>query len=192
MCVSIGDLKNILSTNYSDCFKKITEVAKDTDNGVEPLQNENTVLNFDEDFAKKFINITEFRAVDMLDIQNNEINLIEFKNGDLNKDHLKVKGVESLIVLHLFLKKDFNISEFKKIFELDINYYVVFNGISNPRVVETPIVQQPRTNAKNRNRVKRLEILARLYPFYESTYFKKVRIMNFENFEQNYLDKYYP
>lgn len=191
MCVSIDDLKNVLTSGYSDCFKKITDVAKDTANGSEPLQNENTVLNFDGDFAKKFIRTTEFRAVDMLDIQNNEINLIEFKNGGLDKDQLKVKGVESLIVLHLFLKKNFNIVEFKKIFELDINYYVVFNSLSNPGVVETPIVQ-PQANAKNRSRIRNLESLARLYPFYESTYFKKVRIMNFENFEQKYLGKYYP
>lgn len=191
MCVSIDDLKNILISSYSDCFKKITDVAKDTANESEPLQNENIVLNFDGDFAKKFIKTSEFRAVDMLDIQNNEINLIEFKNGGLDKDQLKVKGVESLIVLHLFLKKNFNIVEFKKIFELDINYYVVFNSLSNPGVVETPIVQS-QVNAKNRSRIRNLESLARLYPFYESTYFKKVRIMNFENFEQKYLDKYYP
>lgn len=191
MCVSIDDLKNILISSYSDCFKKITDVAKDTANESEPLQNENIVLNFDGDFAKKFIKTSEFRAVDMLDIQNNEINLIEFKNGGLDKDQLKVKGVESLIVLHLFLKKNFNIVEFKKIFELDINYYVVFNSLSNPGVVETPIVQS-QANAKNRSRIRNLESLARLYPFYESTYFKKVRIMNFENFEQKYLDKYYP
>lgn len=191
MCVSIDDLTNILINSYSDCFKEITEVAKDTTNDAEPLQNQNIVLNFDGDFAKNFIKTSEFRAVDMLDIQNNEINLIEFKNGSLDKDQLKVKGVESLIVLHLFLKKDFNVTEFKKIFELDINYYVVFNSLSNPEVRETPIVQ-PQVNVKNRNRIRNLESLARLYPFYESTYFKKVRIMSFENFEQKYLGKYYP
>ena len=93
---------------------------------------------------------------------------------------IKLKGIESLLTFFEIIKNKNIASDFKEIFNYNINYYVVLNKDKNSDYFN-PI----------RDRLNFNEKLARLYPDYENTYFKKVEVLSFEQFKDFYLDKYY-
>lgn len=78
------------------------------------------------------------------------------------------------------------LNSFKEIFDYSINYYVVLN-----KDVGENLNYIDGGNGSNRTRLSNNSRLSGLYPNYEGTYFKKVRILSFEQFQERYLEKYF-
>lgn len=186
-------IKECLNRKYSHCFDTLKEVSKDDrdQNNINYIfENEDLVIDFDSKLIDNIrVGGTKPSGVDMLHIINSEINLVEFKNGALEyeKNEIKIKAIESLLMIFKLLKKESIISSFENIFNLKINLYIVFNKElpKNSAVGCT-------YNARNRIRGKRVEILFRLYPDYETTYFKRVEIVDFDYFKKKYIDVHFP
>ncbi len=178
----INELKELLKIEYASCFCSIREIAKDDKNEETPLNDNFILLNFDEGVVKNFFKSEGIKTVDTVDIQGENINLIEFKNGIVKKekDAIKLKGIESILILFQILKTKNLIKNFKEIFDYNINYYVVLNSEKNEKYFNI-----------TRGRLDKNEKLSRLYPDYQGTYFKRVEILSFEQFSELYLKKYY-
>lgn len=171
-------LKAYLQDHYSECFDSIKEITKD-DTAQPPYLTERLekAINFDGKLVEKFYKPSP-KAVDMIDIQNSGINIIEFKNRPINsklKEDLKLKGVETILILYEIMKKHGIIEKFCEVFSLKINYYIIFFPEKN-------------RNA-NRERFPKIDIEFGLKK-YEKKYFNKVEIMFMEQFEKEYIDKY--
>lgn len=189
-----NQLKDILNTNFSNCKDKISEVCKDVDKNISKITLDTEVFDFDKitfNFKKNY----RPKSVDMIHIQDNIIYLIEFKNTSLlinnesSKDYkqklkneIKLKGIESLITIHKIINKmiDENI-KFNSILDLNIYYYLIANEKS----------ENNNSNNDNRNRVNINEDCARLTTDYKNRYFKDIKISTFENFQNDFINKYF-
>lgn len=189
-------VKKCLDEKYSHCLNTLKEVSKDNRNGNTDVryifENQNLVIDFDGKLIRAIKGNergTTPSGVDMLHVTNSEINLVEFKNGAIKyeKNEIKVKAIESLLMFYKFLEKEQLVSKFQDLFNLKINLYIVFNKEldGNSEVVSTQ-------NMRNRERSERTEILVRLYPDYETTYFKRVEIVDFDYFKKKYIDIHFP
>ncbi|WP_303189504.1 hypothetical protein [Fusobacterium ulcerans] len=188
--------KQCLDTKYSHCLNTLKEVSKDNRNGNTNtnyiFENQNLVIDFDGKLIRAIKGTergTMPSGVDMLHITNSEINLVEFKNGIIKyeKNEIKVKAIESLLMLYKLLEKEDLASKFQDLFNLKINLYVVFNNEKSDNLNIGCTY-----NLRNRIRGKRVEILFRLYPDYETTYFKRVEIVDFDYFKKKYIDVHFP
>jgi len=176
-------IKKVFEDNYKDCYCSIKEIAFDENNKEYPIDKEYLFLDFDLKLVNRYFPKQGIKSIDTIDFQGDNINFIEFKNGDIksqDKMAIKLKGIESLLTFFEIIKNKNIASDFKEIFNYNINYYVVLNKDKNSDYFN-PI----------RDRLNFNEKLARLYPDYENTYFKKVEVLSFEQFKDFYLDKYY-
>lgn len=191
-----NQLENILNTNFSNCKDKISEVCKDFDKNISKITLDTEVFDFDKitfNFKKNY----RPKSVDMIHIQDNIIYLIEFKNTSLLinnksskgykkklKNEIKLKGIESLITIHKIINKmiDENI-KFNSILDLNIYYYLIAN--------EKLENDNSKNNSDNRNRVNINEDCARLTTDYKNRYFKNIKISTFENFQNDFINKYF-
>lgn len=204
------EILSILTTDeYENCYDTLKEIAKDDHNGSEriihPIKDEDIIgikqgINFDSKFVCKFItkeeedernsNSDSLHSADLFHITNNSLNFIEFKNGKVKneKKEIKLKAIEGLLILYRFLKKHSIIQEFKEIFNFNINYILILNSNKNKDMINCEDEADP--NARNRKRLNISKKLARLYPDYNETYFKKIIIQDFPWFKENYMKKY--
>lgn len=191
-----NQLENILNTNFSNCKDKISEVCKDFDKNISKITLDTEVFDFDKitfNFKKNY----RPKSVDMIHIQDNIIYLIEFKNTSLLinnksskgykkklKNEIKLKGIESLITIHKIINKmiDENI-KFNSILDLNIYYYLIAN--------EKLENDNSKNNSDNRNRVNINKDCARLTTDYKNRYFKDIKISTFENFQNDFINKYF-
>ncbi|MEI0580453.1 hypothetical protein [Brachyspira pilosicoli] len=191
-----NQLENILNTNFINCKDKISEVCKDFDKNISKITLDTEVFDFDKitfNFKKNY----RPKSVDMIHIQDNIIYLIEFKNTSLLinnksskgykkklKNEIKLKGIESLITIHKIINKmiDENI-KFNSILDLNIYYYLIAN--------EKLENDNSKNNSDNRNRVNINEDCARLTTDYKNRYFKNIKISTFENFQNDFINKYF-
>lgn len=190
-----NNLKSILMTKYLSDFDTLKEIAKDDSQGANSIQYpiQNTVINminWDAKFKVKFS--AELKGVDTIDIQNEHINLIEFKNGGVSCSDLRLKAVESIITIYNLLKHENLISDFDKVLGLKFNYYIVLN----PQVPKNTKYTSGTANQSMRNRLISLSSMAPIKqliaPEYSNIFFKKIRVFTFDQFEAHYTNVYYP
>ncbi|CRF32194.1 hypothetical protein BRSU_0639 [Brachyspira suanatina] len=194
--IDYNEIKTILENNYIDCYSTITEISsdnRDKNKTILFLINNKRAINFDAKLSKKFKSTeethgnTEFKAVDMIHIKNDTIDLIEFKNITSKKDNyynkLKVQGIESLIVLFNLLKKEQLINTFNQLFDFNfikINYYII--------VPDKLGANNYSYNEQNRNRLEKLCLFSRLETEYSHKFFYNVTAYNASSFENNYIN----
>lgn len=112
--------------------------------------------------------------------KNNEMYLIEFKNGRINKEDIfgiKKKILESLLVMTDLFK--IHISDTRE----DLNFILVYNNVKNTSYEE--MVQSLDDIAKNDNSMYSLKL-------FEKIYFKEVFTLNQEEFENDFVKKWKP
>jgi len=183
-------IKKLLLEKYNDCFDTLKEVAKDDhdkNNIIYPIESSIKVLNFDSKLAEKLYRIERLSSVDTLDIQNNTINLIEFKNGGIKSPDLRLKGSESFIVLYKLLKENKILEKYSEIFQYKFNYYIVLNN----SVQKNQKYLKSTENYINRERLNIGSQIAELCPNYKGIYFEKIKVLSFDQFQEYYLEKYY-
>ncbi|MEI0524480.1 hypothetical protein R4K54_00990 [Brachyspira murdochii] len=196
--IDYNKIKRILENDYKDCYGTITEISsdnRDKNKTILFIVNNKVSINFDAKLSKKFKSEnetqgnTEFKSVDMLNIKNDTIDLIEFKNITSKKDNyynkLKVQGIESLIVLFKLLKKERLIETFNQLFDFDfikINYYIIV-----PDKLDSNNYSD---NEQNRNRLEKLCLFSRLESEYSHKFFYDVSSYTANSFNKNYIDVY--
>lgn len=184
----INRLENILNSKFLDMKEPISEVSKNTRKGNITINLNHNVFNFDKITESIYGKNNAPKSVDMIHIQDNIIYLIEFKDAfifnnkvkDDDKDikiNIKLKGIESLIILHKLLE-NLNIN-FSSLIDLNIYYYIVCK--------ENIDIE---ANSINRSRIYNNSILAHI-PNYKGRYFKNIKISTFENFQNDFINKYF-
>lgn len=173
---------NNLIANNQDCFSTISEASKDTTNGIVLCASNHLVIDFDNKLIPKLIPKSDDpKAVDMLHIHNSNINLVEFKNGTFKNHDIKLKSIESLIFLFKILNKMNLVNDFKELFSLNINFYLVYNDTVHPNLPNS-------SSTRIRARITNNSYIASFYPNYEGTYFSKIKIMPSTYFLNNYIN----
>ena len=173
---------NNLCTNNSECFSTISEASEDTTNRIILCTSNHLVIDFDKKLIPKLIpESSDPKAVDMLHVHNSNINLVEFKNGRFSNHDIKLKGIESLIFLFKILKKMSLVNDFKELFSLNINFYLVYNDAVHPNLPNS-------SSNRIRARITNNSYIANFYPNYEGTYFSKIKIMPSTYFLKNYIN----
>lgn len=187
------DIENFFKENYRDYLQTISLVSKD-DSGETPIsmvENDNVkIFNFDKGVMKKIWRnlgkTYEIMAVDGLDFQNDNIYLIEFKNGKLNKKEdkigIRLKLIESLLgIVRGFESVNFECN-FKNLLKLKKKYILVYNEEKNYMPTSFGNLLEGRAN---------IQILKEILSEYENIMVDKILFMSKADFEEFYLKKYY-
>lgn len=186
-------IKQLFEEKYIGSYDTLKEIAKDDSQGVDninyPIDKDNIkMLNWDSKLKLDLSLCQDLCGVDTVDIQNKRICLIEFKNGTVKPQELRLKGAETVLTLFRLLKNESMIENFSEVFNLKMRYYVVLNKDVGKNTKYLEISSQ---NSKNRDRLRKKKIISAVSDAYKDVYFEKIEILSFEQFEERYLNKYY-
>jgi hypothetical protein len=165
-----ADLKNIFNLRFQGFLKTLKEISMDKNRGLSVINDENE-LYYDFDAIKGkdvFIGEAEMPASpDTLIFKDDEILLVEFKNGKLvniknQKKEIKLKAIEGgFIIMDKIVKKHgFSFLDVQK---LNKSYVLVYNSQKNP--LDEMI---------NRAAVAELEASLKIY---EGNFFREIAIL---------------
>lgn len=187
--ITIEEIKSILNKKFINNYQTITRVSERTDHNedkISMLESEFKIFNYDDGILKiinKQKNQEPICAVDAIDIQEDIIYFIEFKDGAVfgakpkDKYQLRLKMIESIFqlldVLGLPLNKFKEFLDLKKVFILVYNEDNAYKGI------------YPEEKELRYNEYKR-----RLEKYKETQIYSDVKLYNKEKFEEKYIKKY--
>ncbi|PHH95912.1 hypothetical protein KST83_02120 [Fusobacterium nucleatum] len=187
--ITIEEIKSILNKKFINNYQTITRVSERTDHNedkISMLESEFKIFNYDDGILKiinKQKNQEPICAVDAIDIQEDIIYFIEFKDGAVfgakpkDKYQLRLKMIESIFqlldVLGLPLNKFKEFLDLKKVFILVYNEDNAYKGI------------YPEEKELRYNEYKR-----RLEKYKETQIYSDVKLYNKEKFEEKYINKY--
>ena len=187
--ITIEEIKSILNKKFINNYQTITRVSERTDHNedkISMLESEFKIFNYDDGILKiinKQKNQEPICAVDAIDIQEDIIYFIEFKDGAVfgakpkDKYQLRLKMIESIFqlldVLDLPLNKFKEFLDLKKVFILVYNEDNAYKGI------------YPEEKELRYNEYKR-----RLEKYKETQIYSDVKLYNKEKFEEKYINKY--
>lgn len=181
------EILNFLEENYPKCIKNIKIISKDKENKVSMVDNEEIkFFDFDEELLKRVYmgkNTSSLSGVDGLDIKNRTLYFIEFKNGNLKKEKVKIrlKALESLVgLIKVFQKFSFE-CDFIDLCLLNKTFILVYNEEKN-------------SANPNSDRLKNLcdfTDLKEQLEQYKGNVYKNIYLLTAKQFEEKYLKKYY-
>lgn len=186
--ITIDEIKDTLRKKFINNYQSITIVSKRTDNKskISMLESDFKVFNYDDGILKitnNSKNQEPMCAVDAIDIQEDTIYFIEFKDGTVfnakpkDKYQLRLKMIESIFqlldVLDIPLAQFKNFLDLKKVFILVYNDYNAYKGI------------YPEEKDLRHNEYKR-----RLEKYKESQIYSDIKLYNKETFEEEYIKRY--
>ena len=187
--ITIEEIKSILNKKFINNYQTITRVSERTDHNedkISMLESEFKIFNYDDGILKiinKQKNQEPICAVDAIDIQEDIIYFIEFKDGAVfgakpkDKYQLRLKMIESIFqlldVLGLPLNKFKEFLDLKKVFILVYNEDNAYKGI------------YPEEKDLKYNQYKR-----KLEVYRETQIYSDVRLYKKEKFEEKYIKKY--
>ena len=187
--ITIEEIKSILNKKFINNYQTIPRVSERTDHNedkISMLESEFKIFNYDDGILKiinKQKNQEPICAVDAIDIQEDIIYFIEFKDGAVfgakpkDKYQLRLKMIESIFqlldVLGLPLNKFKEFLDLKKVFILVYNEDNAYKGI------------YPEEKELRYNEYKR-----RLEKYKETQIYSDVKLYNKEKFEEKYINKY--
>lgn len=187
--ITIEEIKSILNKKFINNYQTITRVSERTDHNedkISMLESEFKIFDYDDGILKiinKQKNQEPICAVDAIDIQEDIIYFIEFKDGAVfgakpkDKYQLRLKMIESIFqlldVLGLPLNKFKEFLDLKKVFILVYNEDNAYKGI------------YPEEKELRYNEYKR-----RLEKYKETQIYSDVKLYNKEKFEEKYINKY--
>ncbi|PGH21093.1 hypothetical protein RN96_08670 [Fusobacterium polymorphum] len=188
--ITIEEIKSILNKKFINNYQTITRVSERTDHNedkISMLENEFKIFNYDDGILKiinKQKNQEPICAVDAIDIQEDIIYFIEFKDGAVfgakpkDKYQLRLKMIESIfqlldVVLGLPLNKFKEFLDLKKVFILVYNEDNAYKGI------------YPEEKELRYNEYKR-----RLEKYKETLIYSDIKLYKKEKFEEKYIKKY--
>lgn len=152
---------DFLDSGFIGVKKPIREASFDKDNGIFMTQSQRDVICFDDvaiEYSKRVIGSAILSSVDALFFQNQEIFLVEFKNGCLTSSkieknkrklirlEIQKKFYETMLVL-MDLKNDFSFDYFKK----NATFILVYNEEKN-------FAKEKIQNAKQKQSVQKLNL----------------------------------
>lgn len=187
--ITIEEIKSILNKKFINNYQTITRVSERTDHNedkISMLESEFKIFNYDDGILKiinKQKNQEPICAVDAIDIQEDIIYFIEFKDGAVfgakpkDKYQLRLKMIESIFqlldVLGLPLNKFKEFLDLKKVFILVYNEDNAYKGI------------YPEEKELRYNEYKR-----RLEKYKETLIYSDIKLYKKEKFEEKYIKKY--
>lgn len=187
--ITIEEIKSILNKKFINNYQTITRVSERTDHNedkISMLESEFKIFNYDDGILKiinKQKNQEPICAVDAIDIQEDIIYFIEFKDGAVfgakpkDKYQLRLKMIESIFqlldVLGLPLNKFKEFLDLKKVFILVYNEDNAYKGI------------YPEEKELRYNEYKR-----RLEKYKETLIYFDIKLYKKEKFEEKYIKKY--
>ena len=187
--ITIEEINSILNKKFINNYQTITRVSERTDHNedkISMLESEFKIFNYDDGILKiinKQKNQEPICAVDAIDIQEDIIYFIEFKDGAVfgakpkDKYQLRLKMIESIFqlldVLGLPLNKFKEFLDLKKVFILVYNEDNAYKGI------------YPEEKELRYNEYKR-----RLEKYKETLIYFDIKLYKKEKFEEKYIKKY--
>ncbi|HLP58534.1 MAG TPA: hypothetical protein VK186_06890 [Candidatus Deferrimicrobium sp.] len=193
--IDVTGVKDIIGKHFGDCLETIGNISRDTDNKKvmvdmqERFHCYDTIVQgfYQGKAAVKTVGDENPRSPDMILFKMDSICFVEFKNGKLDKDKIKVKAIEGgVIAMHEIVKKyssfDVGLSD---IINLDKSFVLVYNDKKNPSI-DADVVDDDTSSEKG----KRYKTHVRAIPvrlglgIYKNKFFKEIKIYSPANFKK--------
>lgn len=192
--VTIDEIKDTLRKKFINNYQSITIVSKRTDNKskISMLESDFKVFNYDDGILKitnNSKNQEPMCAVDAIDIQEDTIYFIEFKDGTVfnakpkDKYQLRLKMIESIFQLLDVL--DLPLNQFKEFLDLKKVFILVYNEKNAYKEKNNNKEIYPEAKDLKYNQYKR-----KLEKYKETQIYSDVKLYNKEKFEEKYIKRY--
>ncbi|MHB9307663.1 hypothetical protein ACW0UU_09525 [Fusobacterium polymorphum] len=215
--ITIDKIKDILEKKFINNYQTITRVSKRTDDNksktvknnvlylgsilltskrkikseISMIESNFKVFNYDDGILK-IINDSKKQeamcAVDAIDIQEDTLYFIEFKDGYIfgnskDKHQLRLKMIESIFQLLDVL--DLPLNQFKEFLDLKKVFILVYNEKNAYKEKNNNKEIYPEAKDLKYNQYKR-----KLEKYKETQIYSDVKLYNKEKFEEKYINKY--
>ena len=192
--VTIDEIKDTLRKKFINNYQSITIVSKRTDNKskISMLESDFKVFNYDDGILKitnNSKNQEPMCAVDAIDIQEDTIYFIEFKDGTVfnakpkDKYQLRLKMIKSIFQLLDVL--DLPLNQFKEFLDLKKVFILVYNEKNAYKEKNNNKEIYPEAKDLKYNQYKR-----KLEKYKETQIYSDVKLYNKEKFEEKYIKRY--
>lgn len=174
------NVKEIIESNFKNFLHPLNQISRDTENEISMINRPNRFHNYDSIARKLYKESTKPKTPDMILFKNNTIIFVEFKNGKVDKDEIKLKAIEGgFIILHrlvsLYCPEGISDIEFMDIVRLRKYYILVYNE------------KKVDINGQIRNSVENYLIQCGLAK-YKKTFFEEIELCTISGFEK-WLDE---
>lgn len=170
---------------FRDSITTLRETSYDEKNDEYMTESMMHVIDFDAVTQKyiKGLNTSYFAASNdaLIDIGNEKLAFVEFKNGSLKKYKVRRKIYDSMLILCDLLDSD--ISEIRE----KLDYILVYNGEKHPNVKEHPSYKVIANSVSEQANEK---VTALELEEFEGFCFNKVYTYNTEEFYTNFVSKH--
>jgi len=197
--IDVTGVKEIIYKNFGDCLETIGNISLDTDNKKVMVDMQERFHCYDkivQGFYRGAAAVKENgedeqaqtpRSPDMILFKMDSIWFVEFKNGKIEKDNIKVKAIEGgVIAMHDIAQKYSNFDvEFSDIVNLDKSFVLVYNDKRNPSIDADVVDDDPPSEKGKRYKTHVRSIPVRLgLGIYKNKFFKEIKIYSPANFKK--------